>query len=71
MARFVLRHRQIILTPTKNILIYGAGSAGIALFNSLRNHAYKRVVGFVEDDPLLVGGRIAGVKVYSLSLIHI
>ncbi|MCP6423568.1 polysaccharide biosynthesis protein, partial [Klebsiella pneumoniae] len=26
---------------------------------------YKRVVGFVEDDPLLVGGRIAGVKVYS------
>lgn len=65
MARFVLRHRQIILTPTKNILIYGAGSAGIALFNSLRNHAYKRVVGFVEDDPLLVGGRIAGVKVYS------
>ncbi len=65
MARFVLRHRQIILTPTKNILIYGAGSAGIALFNSLRNHAYKRVVGFVEDDPLLVGGRIAGVKVYN------
>lgn len=65
MARFMLRHRQIILTPTKNILIYGAGAAGTALFNSLKNHPYKRVVGFVEDDPLLMGGRIAGVKVYS------
>lgn len=64
MARFVLRHRQIILTPTKNILIYGAGSAGIALFNSLRNHPYKRVVGFIEDDPFLIGGRIAGIKVF-------
>ncbi|RYY79800.1 MAG: polysaccharide biosynthesis protein [Moraxellaceae bacterium] len=63
-ARFMLRHRQIILTPTKNILIYGAGAAGNALFNSLKNHPYKRVMGFVDDNPLLIGGRIAGVRIY-------
>src|SRR5690606_29318549 len=51
--------------PVKNVLIYGAGAAGIALFGSLKNHAYKRVLGFVDDNPLLIGGRIAGIKVYS------
>ena len=63
-ARFFLRHRQMILSPHKNILIYGAGAAGTALFNFLKNHPYKRVVGFIDDDPHLIGGRIAGLKVH-------
>ncbi len=67
-ARFLLHYRTVAVQPsqpTKHVLIYGAGAAGTALFSSLKNHSYKRVVGFVDDNPLLIGGRIAGIKVYS------
>ena len=64
-ARFLLHYRVMELQPPKSVLIYGAGAAGVALFNSLKNHAYKRVVGFVDDSEGLIGGRISGVKVYN------
>lgn len=66
-ARALLHYRVVAAQPTKKVLIYGAGAAGVALFGSLKNHAYKRVVGFIDDNPLLINGRIAGVKVYASS----
>ncbi|MBX3112547.1 MAG: polysaccharide biosynthesis protein [Fimbriimonadaceae bacterium] len=47
-------------------LIVGAGGAGDILFRELRastNHGL-RVLGFVDDDPKKIGGRMHGLPVY-------
>jgi FlaA1/EpsC-like NDP-sugar epimerase len=51
----------------KNVLIYGAGSAGIQLESALKYHPDYRVIGFSDKDELIQGKFISGKKVYSLS----
>lgn len=53
-------------TITKNVLIYGAGEAGILTFNALTSHtaSNSRVVGYVDDDNKKVGKSINGIRVY-------
>lgn len=52
---------------TKNVLIYGAGEAGILTYSALTGHSASnsRVIGYVDDDNNKVGKRINGVKVYA------
>ncbi|MDC6352787.1 nucleoside-diphosphate sugar epimerase/dehydratase [Zeaxanthinibacter sp. PT1] len=52
---------------TKNVMIYGAGEAGILTYNALTNHTASnaRVIGYIDDDNNKVGKRINGVRVYS------
>lgn len=52
---------------TKNVLIYGAGEAGIITYSALTGHSASnsRVVGYIDDDNNKVGKRINGVKVYA------
>ena len=49
----------------KNMLIYGAGDAGITLLREIRNNPRLsyRVVGFLDDRPDKKGLRLAGVPV--------
>jgi len=51
----------------ENVLIFGAGTMGLiakkTIENDTRNH--QKVVGFLEDNPKLIGNRIDGVAVYS------
>jgi UDP-GlcNAc:undecaprenyl-phosphate GlcNAc-1-phosphate transferase len=47
----------------RRVLIVGAGATGRAVLRELREEAGTRVVGFVDDDPKLVGRRIQGVPV--------
>ncbi|TDQ31178.1 polysaccharide biosynthesis protein [Zeaxanthinibacter enoshimensis] len=51
---------------TKNVMIYGAGEAGILTYNALTNHTASnaRVIGYIDDDNNKVGKRINGVRVY-------
>ena len=49
----------------KNVLIFGAGSAGRQLFNAIMKVPYIYVVGFVDDNPDLHGQDISSAKVYS------
>ena len=53
----------------RRILLLGAGRAGIVVARELasRPDLGKRVIGFVDDNPVKVGRRIAGVQVLGTS----
>src|SRR6056300_541735 len=63
-SRFVLN-----TTGRKEIgvLIYGAGTTGITVRNAIKQdpQANSQVVGFIDDNPALIGKRIDGIKVFS------
>lgn len=48
----------------KNVLIYGAGDAGVRLLQAIRGVADRRAVGFVDREASLWGQYIGGIKVY-------
>jgi FlaA1/EpsC-like NDP-sugar epimerase len=48
----------------KNILVYGAGSAGRQLVSSLANNSELNIVGFLDDDDRLHGQILQGQKIY-------
>jgi FlaA1/EpsC-like NDP-sugar epimerase len=48
----------------RNIVIYGANSAGISLAESVRRDRHFRLCGFVDDDPALRGQIIAGAQIF-------
>lgn len=51
------------------VLIYGAGEEGMMLVDWLRAHSESNLlpVGFIDDDPLLSGRWIHGIKVWGSS----
>ncbi|KAF0284632.1 polysaccharide biosynthesis protein [Spiribacter roseus] len=56
------RHRRASEEP---VIIYGAGSAGLQLVNSLMSTGDYLPVAFVDDNPRLHGSMIRGVPVYA------
>ncbi len=55
---------------SKNILIYGAGSAGVQLKNVMGDTSDYKVVGFIDDNRAKIGKLIYGVKIYSFKEIY-
>lgn len=51
-------------TPAKRVLIYGAGNTGVQLARALSANEMVRVIGFVDDNPVLNGMTVAGKPVY-------
>lgn len=51
-------------SPVIRSLIYGADDAGVQLADALRSAEDREVVGFVSDDPGLVGMDILGLRVH-------
>jgi len=51
---------------TKNVLIYGAGEAGVLTFNALTSHSASnsKVIGYIDDDRKKVGKNLNGVRIY-------
>ena len=51
--------------PTVNVIIYGAGAAGIIAYNALHQDQYheNRVVAFIDDDMSKVNQELNGVPV--------
>jgi len=66
-AYYYYRNRSGI-SKTKNLVIYGAGKAGNKLEDEFRTTEYK-VKYFVDDDKVLQGRSIDGVKILSKSKI--
>ncbi len=48
----------------KNVLVYGAGSAGVQLATALSYSQELKPVAFVDDDDALLNHQIMGLKVY-------
>ena len=48
-----------------NVIIYGAGSAGRELLESLRHSHKYNVVAYIDDDPQLIGAYLHGKKIYA------
>jgi len=49
----------------QNVAIYGAGSAGLQLFESLRQEGNYQISAFVDDNPKLQGGLLRGKSILS------
>jgi len=48
----------------RQVLIYGAGRAGVMLLNELRMNRGYNVRGFIDDDAAIAGLHVQGVKVF-------
>ena len=51
----------------KNVVIYGAGSAGVQLASALAHGRDFRPVAFIDDDKLLHRRKVNGLRIYPLS----
>ncbi|HEY5139822.1 MAG TPA: polysaccharide biosynthesis protein, partial [Methylococcales bacterium] len=51
----------------KNVVIYGAGSAGVQLASALEHGRDFRPVAFIDDDKLLHRRKVNGLRIYPLS----
>jgi FlaA1/EpsC-like NDP-sugar epimerase len=58
--------RQAAKPGIRRVLIYGAGRAGMTLFNELRRQSEPacQVVGFLDDDPAKRDMRVHGMRVF-------
>ena len=59
-----LANFEIVKNYKKNILIYGAGLAGISTLQALSNF---KVLGFIDDDPNKQHTLLANIKVYPVN----
>jgi len=51
----------------QRVAIYGAGSAGLQLYESLRQEGTYQITAFVDDNPKLQGGRLREKSILSFS----
>ncbi len=66
MIRWVLRVHLVEgrNNAKQNVVIYGAGLAGLQLMESLRENSNYQVIAFLDDDANLQGRQIRGISVY-------
>jgi len=69
LPRLMVRNIVQIFFPVGDtkVLVYGAGSAGRMLADSLRQSPEFQPIAFLEDNSRLVGNKIKGLPVYSSS----
>ena len=58
-------------TGRKNVIIYGAGSAGRQLANALLQSSEYKPIAFIDDDKGLRGQYINSIKVYSVDRVEL
>jgi FlaA1/EpsC-like NDP-sugar epimerase len=51
--------------PRRRVIIYGAGAAGRQLAGAIAQTSEMAVVGFVDDDPALIGAVLDGCRIYA------
>jgi len=56
-----------IKSSRKNVVIYGAGSAGVQIATALAYGSEYKPVAFIDDDALFTNQRLNGYKIYSFT----
>ena len=64
LASYVLYTKAPSTENKKNILIYGAGAAGLQLLNTIKDDIHINVVGLFDDSTNIKGSEISGYRVY-------
>ncbi|ALE52117.1 capsular biosynthesis protein [Candidatus Thioglobus autotrophicus] len=59
------------LSKQKNVIIYGAGSAGRQLSNALMHSTEYKPVAFIDDAKDLISQHVNGIKVYSIDRVEL
>ena len=70
MIRWVVRLHVVEPQQRENlqrVVIYGAGSAGLQLYESLRQEGTYQLAAFVDDNPKLQGGRLREKSILSFN----
>ncbi|SVC22742.1 uncharacterized protein METZ01_LOCUS275596, partial [marine metagenome] len=70
MIRWIVRLHVVEPQQRENlqrVVIYGAGSAGLQLFESLRQEGTYQISAFVDDNPKLQGGLLRGKSILSFA----
>lgn len=70
MIRWIVRVHVVELRQYENlqrVVIYGAGPAGLQLFESLRQEGTYQISAFVDDNPALQGGLLRGKSILSFA----
>jgi FlaA1/EpsC-like NDP-sugar epimerase len=57
------RRPRTLVGRRRQLILYGAGRAGMLLLKELKNHQAIDVVGFADDDPAKLGSLILGKRV--------
>lgn len=71
MSRVIARYwlgglyRRMTRADARGVLVYGAGSAGRQLASALASSNELRPLGYLDDDPLLHGQLLNGLKIYN------
>ena len=63
LASYIL-YTKDIKDNSKDVLIYGAGAAGLQLLNTIKDDININIVGLFDDSKNLQGSEIAGFRVY-------
>ena len=64
LASYILYTKTTNTENKKNILIYGAGAAGLQLLNTIKDDIRVNVVGLFDDSTNIKGSEISGYRVY-------
>ena len=64
LASYILYTKAPNTENKKNILIYGAGAAGLQLLNTIKDDIHINVVGLFDDSANIKGSEISGYRVY-------
>ena len=64
LASYILYTNATNTENKKNILIYGAGAAGLQLLNTIKDDIRINVVGLFDDSTNIKGSEISGYRVY-------
>ncbi len=73
MIRWVVRLHVVEPQQRENlqrVVIYGAGSAGLQLYDSLRQEGRYQLAAFVDDNPKLQGGMVRGISIISFTALQ-
>ena len=73
MIRWVVRLHMVEPQQRENlqrVVIYGAGSAGLQLYDSLRQEGRYQLAAFVDDNPKLQGGMVRGISIISFTALQ-